>query len=338
MKVKIINWSEDKYYWYKSRIGEVFEVKDDSNNSNYYYTSTGARIVKADTIPVNEIKYISKDMILHTNCPAGFSQMVGSIVCGKCEYNCGTDRVNQTVQCSWQKESKEMDLKSIAVRFENFEQYEAIIEKFKDSGFELSSAENVYSSGEVGYTSSCDYVCVLTESALQGKKIISYEQFIGGKEMKRLEVTLKIQPDGKTVVAECTHIAEELRGMGTLAGKDEYKIHSFDNLNFTSHNNNLCVRGSNRHLDYIVDYKLFDTSQEAQEFVKIMNELIDEVNNPKTDWSKVEEGAEVKVNNKNGMISGYIAKFHSYVPKLNKVIVIFGESVNAVDEDKVELC
>ena len=229
-----------------------------------------------------------------------------------------------------------MDLKSIAVRFENFEQYEAIIEKFKDSGFELSSAENVYSSGEVGYTSSCDYVCVLTESALQGKKIISYEQFIGGKEMKRLEVTLKIQPDGKTVVAECTHIAEELRGKGVLASKDGYKLRSDYGLSVSA-DLILYVRGEDKSRDFLVSSLTFGTLQEAQEFVKIMNELIDEVNNPKTDWSKVEEGAEVKVNNKNGMISGYIAKFHSYVPKLKKIIVIFGENVNAVDEDKVEL-
>ena len=66
----------------------------------------------------------------------------------------------------------------------------------------------------------------------------------------------------------------------------------------------------------------------ANDIIKLFNipyELVEQIN-----WNKVEEGAEVRVND-------YIAKFHSYVPKLNKIIVIFGESVNAVDEDKVEL-
>ena len=258
MKVKITDWTEDKYYWYKSRIGEVFEVKEDSNNSNYYCTSTGARIAKSDTIPVNEIKYELESNVrcdtCVTSCEYKKNTMVGSVGCSKCEYNCGDDKTSQTVQCSWQREEED--------------------------------------------------------------------------KMKRLDVSLKIQPDGKTVVAECTHIADELRGMGVLVEKDGYEILSCSSL--ISHSNTLYVRGNARHLDYIVDYNLFNTPQEAQEYVKIMNELIDEVNNPKTNWNSVEEGAEVRVN-------GYIAKFHSYVPKLNKIIVIFGESVNAVDEDRVEL-
>ena len=185
--------------------------------------------------------------------------MVGSVGCSKCEYNCGDDKTNQTVQCSW------------------------------------------------------------------------------SKEMKRLEVSLKIQPDGKTVVAECIHIAEELRGMGTLVGNDEYKIVSFDSLGFTSHNNTLCVRGKSRHLDYKVDSKLFNTSQEAQTYVKIMNELIDEFNNPKTDWSKVEEDTYVLVLDKKGIIDGYRGKFIKYIADIKKLVVRVGNEVNVVDEDKVEL-
>ena len=39
------------------------------------------------------------------------------------KHNYGRDKVKKIVQCSWQeKESDKMDLKSMAVRFENVEQ------------------------------------------------------------------------------------------------------------------------------------------------------------------------------------------------------------------------
>ena len=53
-----------------------------------------------------------------------------------------------------------------------------------------------------------------------------------------------------------------------------------------------------------------------------------------TDWNKVEEGAEVKVTTER---SRYGANFHSYIPNLNMVVLIVGNEVKAVDEDKVEL-
>lgn len=215
----------------------------------------------------------------------------------------------KTVQCSWQKESNEMDLKSIAVRFENFEQYEAIIEKFKDSGFELSSAENVYSSGEVGYTSSCDYVCVLTESALQGKKIISYEQFIGGKEMKRLDIR-KDHKSEKGIVVHCNSDIETV------------------------------VKLLNDKADVITTLLIGKRGVS----LKMANEIIKLFNIPyelyeSTDWNKVEEGAEVRysIDLGNGMGQGGIGNFYDYIPNLNKIILIVGNDVIAVDEDEVEL-
>ena len=333
MIVKITDWTEDKYYWYKSRVGEVFEVRDDGK---YYCTSTGARIAKSDTIPVNEIKYELESNVICdtcvTSCEHKKNTMVGSVGCSKCEYNCGDDKTNQTVQCSWQ-----MDLKSIAVKFENVEQREEIFEKFESKGFKLAP-NKISTEGFIGYSEMAEYVCVLTDYGRSGRKIISYEEFIGGT-MKRLEVSLKIQPDGKTVVAECIHIAEELRGKGVLASKDGYKLLSC--LSLISYSNTLYVRGNARHLDYIVDYNLFNTPQQAQEYVKIMNELIDEVNNPNIDWSKVEEGAEVTLNYElvyNSLVEVKIkANFHSYIPKLNKVVAIIDDEVKVVDEDKVEL-
>lgn len=266
MKVKIVNARA----WYSHKLGDVLEVEDDKDNLRYYKLKNYSNsILKADTIPVSEIKYISKDMILHTNCTAGFSQRVGSVVCGRCEYNCGTDEVNQTVQCSWQ------------------------------------------------------------------------DEIIGGKQMKRLEVSLKIQPDGKTVVAECTHIAEELRGKGVLAKKGLYDIGSWDSLNVCSRR--LYVRGKNKVEDYNIDSLVFDTPEEAQAYVKIMNELIDEINNHKTNWTKVEEGAEVTwieecivYKAPNGVLRR-LGKFVKYIPDINKIVVRVGNEVKVVDEDKVEL-
>ena len=160
--------------------------------------------------------------------------------------------------------------------------------------------------------------------------IISYDEYIKSLNKLNLSISLKLQPDNRTVVYECQYIADELRGKGLLAKKDGYEIKSIICPSIDGYYNILYVRGGKIDEDYRVNSLLFESQEQAEKFIATMNELVEEINNPKTDWSKVEEGAEVKVN-------GYIAKFHSYVPKLNKVIVIFGENVNAVDEDKVEL-
>ena len=160
--------------------------------------------------------------------------------------------------------------------------------------------------------------------------IISYDEYIKSLNKLNLSISLKLQPDNRTVVYECQYIADELRGKGLLAKKDGYEIKSIICPSIDGYYNILYVRGGKIDEDYRVNSLLFESQEQAEKFIATMNELVEEINNPKTDWSKVEEGAEVKVN-------GYIAKFHSYVPKLKKLIVIFGENVNAVDEDKVEL-
>ena len=147
-----------------------------------------------------------------------------------------------------------------------------------------------------------------------------------------LQVSLKIQPDGKTVVAECTHIADELRGKGTLAEKYGYKVRSAYSIALSK--DILYVRGEYEERDYIIFSYNFDTPEQAQHYVKIMNELIENINNPKVDWSNVEDGTEVKVTTER---SRYGANFYSYIPNLNMVVLIVGNEVKVVDEDKVEL-
>jgi hypothetical protein len=151
------------------------------------------------------------------------------------------------------------------------------------------------------------------------------------KEHPNLQVSLKIQPDGKTVIAECTHIADELRGKGVLAEKDGYKIRS--DYGLTLSGDILYVRGEYKERDYIIFSYNFKTPQQAQHYVKIMNELIDEVNNPKTDWSKVEDGTEIKI-----LDNGNIVKFMKYIPDLKTVIVREGDYFYTIDSSRVELC
>lgn len=152
------------------------------------------------------------------------------------------------------------------------------------------------------------------------------------EQMKNnLQVSLKIQPDGKTVVAECTHITDELRGKGTLAEKDGYYIESY--ITVTINRTTLYVRGVSYDTDYCIGCYNFDTPEQAQHYVKIMNELIDEINNPKVDWSKVEDGTEIKI-----LDNGNIVKFMKYIPDLKTVIVREGDYFYTIYEDKVELC
>ena len=188
---------------------------------------------------------------------------------------------------------------------------------------------------EVGYS----YNCILKSDTIPVNEINQTVQC--SWQMKKLEVSLKIQPDGKTVVAECTHIAEELRGRGVLASKDRYKLRSDYGLSISTDSLLLYVRGEDKSRDFLVSSSIFNTPQEAQEYVKIMNELIDEINNPKIDWGKVEEGTEVTLNYElvyNSLVEVKIkANFHNYIPKLNKVVVIIDDEVKVVDEDKVEL-
>ena len=71
-----------------------------------------------------------------------------------------------------------------------------------------------------------------------------------------------------------------------------------------------------------------------------MNELIDEINSEKVDWSKVEKGARVKYwqGSNNLDLKGLVtATFHSYEPELHKIIVIVGQDLKVLDESEVEL-
>ena len=262
---------------------------------------------------VNEIKYESRDMILETKCPAGFTQMVGSVMCRACKYNCSSNVKSRVVLCSWQKEEEDkMDLKSIAVRFENVEQREEIALVFKNNGFRITEGldeyEYEYGSGTLGYIESGKYVSILTEYGRSDKKIISYEEFIGGK-MKRLDIRKKYEDDKIRISLGYDYV-----GITLVSPKD---VNCFDvKINLAS--------------------ECSTTITQVNKILKVMGlnyELYEGL-----DWNKVEEGANVLVLDKKGIIDGYRGKFVKYIADIKKIVVRDGDEVYIVDEDKVELC
>ena len=200
-----------------------------------------------------------------------------------------------------------MDLKSMAVRFENVEQREAIFKKFKEKGFNivLPSNPSMFVKGNIGYSYCGNYICVLSEIGLKGKKIISYEEFMGGKEMKRLDIR-KDYDDGKIIITRKEH-------------KDDYAIVRMLNYSYD------VVLKIGKNYNFTLD--------RANSILKVMGlnyELYEEV---KVDWSKVEDGTEIKI-----IDNGNIVKFMKYIPDLKTVIVREGDCFYTIDASEVELC
>ncbi len=201
-----------------------------------------------------------------------------------------------------------MDLKSIAVRFENVEQRKAIFEKFESKGYKLAP-NKISTEGFIGYSEMAKYVCVLTDYGRRDKKVISYEEFIGGKEMKRLDIRKKYEDDKIRISLGYDYV-----GITLVSPKD---VTCFDvKINLAS--------------------ECSTTITQANKILKAMElpyELYESV-----DWSKVEEDIDVLVLDKKGIIDGYRGKFVKYISDIKKIVVIAGDEVYIVDEDKVELC
>ena len=82
---------------------------------------------------------------------------------------------------------------------------------------------------------------------------------------------------------------------------------------------------------YIGDNDL--SLSQANSILKVMGlnyELYEEV---KVDWSKVEDGTEIKI-----IDNGNIVKFMKYIPDLKTVIVREGDCFYTIDASEVELC
>ena len=110
--------------------------------------------------------------------------------------------------------------------------------------------------------------------------IISYDEYIKSLNKLNLSISLKLQPDNRTVVYECQYIADELRGKGLLAKKDGYEIKSIICPSIDGYYNILYVRGGKIDEDYRVNSLLFESQEQAEKFIATMNELVEEINNP----------------------------------------------------------
>ena len=329
MKVKIIKCSGD--YLYKDDINEIFEV-DDYKDNLYITTRSNIRgdfyvtILKADTIPVHEINLEVGDRITIEE----FKEVDKYYIWNKLDdnnkipLNTYTDArcfeldeietiinyINKELLMS--KETK-MNLKEIAVRFENVEQREEIIKKFKSNGFNI--ADNFTSTnGEIGYSEKADYVCVLTEYGLKNRKIISYEEFI----MKRLNINTCYKGKDIEVISACngSPASISIKNKNATDVKKVFLFVSENDTTITQANAILKVMGLN--------YELYES----------------------TDWSKIEEGTKVTFRS-NPIVDGVVIEevvfitncnFHSYIPKLKKIIVICTDGeAKTIDEDKVEV-
>ena len=72
------------------------------------------------------------------------------------------------------------------------------------------------------------------------------------------------------------------------------------------------------------------TFKSKKALTKFIDRLCEEV---KVDWSKVEDGTEIKIIN-----NGNIVKFMKYIPDLKTVIVREGDCFYTIDASEVELC
>ena len=129
--------------------------------------------------------------------------------------------------------------------------------------------------------------------------------------MKRLDIR-KDYDDGKIIITRKEH-------------KDDYAIvrmlnYSYDVVLKIGKNYNFTLDRANAILKIMeLDYELYES----------------------TDWNKVEEGAEVVFKSNSVAFEDMVYKtncnFYSYIPNLNMVVLIVGNEVKVVDEDKVEL-
>ena len=99
---------------------------------------------------------------------------------------------------------------------------------------------------------------------------------------KLLDVDFIIQKDNKTIVLDIKHMDESLRkgNVGILAESNdgEYKILSNSKPCIGFHR--LFLKGEYKNCDNDFVYHTFDSTEEMNEYIKNINKLIDEINNP----------------------------------------------------------
>ena len=114
----------------------------------------------------------------------------------------------------------------------------------------------------------------------QNHKILKFEEC--KLVNKLLDVDFIIQKDNKTIVLDIKHMDESLRkgNVGILAESNdgEYKILSNSKPCIGFHR--LFLKGEYKNCDNDFVYHTFNSTEEMNEYIKNINKLIDEINNP----------------------------------------------------------
>ena len=206
-----------------------------------------------------------------------------------------------------------MDLKSIAVGFDNLEQRKEIERKFEEAGFEIykPSLSLKQNQGYLGVGTDDDIVYNLTRYKNK-ENIISYEEFIGGSKMKRLDIRKDYEDENLYLKhynnPKYSWVA--IRRDDNYVASIEIRIGNKYNTSITQANAILKSIGLN--------YELYES----------------------VGWSEVEVGAEVSISREyeNGLRSWFTATFKEYIPQTNQIIVFNNNKVEVYDESEVELC
>lgn len=99
---------------------------------------------------------------------------------------------------------------------------------------------------------------------------------------KLLDVDFIIQKDNRTIVLDIKHMDESLRKCDNniLAKTNDNKYTIISNCYPTVGYNKLLLRGRYENRDNEFAYYTFNSTEEMNEYIKNMNKLIDEINNP----------------------------------------------------------
>ena len=99
---------------------------------------------------------------------------------------------------------------------------------------------------------------------------------------KLLDVDFIIQKDNRTIVLDIKHMDESLRKCNNniLAKTNDDKYSIMSNCYPVMDGNKLLLRGDNKEQDNEFTYHTFNSTEEMNEYIKNMNKLIYEINNP----------------------------------------------------------
>ena len=180
-----------------------------------------------------------------------------------------------------------IDKPSTVVHCETEEQAIELLTEAHNNGFKWSGRIDYLSRSnyDVHENDTCYYIhdgtyCNVEYSKERGFEILKFEEC--KLVNKLLDVDFIIQKDNKTIVLDIKHMDESLRkGNASILAESndgEYKILSNSKPCIGFHR--LFLKGEYKNCDNDFVYHTFDSTEEMNEYIKNINKLIDEINNP----------------------------------------------------------